>query len=112
MDFREKLIECANVLDEHKAENTVVLNLQGLSSISDYFLIASASNSRQAISLADYAEEYFEKEGLNIHHKEGVQGGDWIVLDYIDFLIHIFNGEKREYYNLDKVWSQAEKIYG
>ncbi len=112
MDFKEKLVACANVLDEHKAENTVILDLKGLSSISDYFLIASASNPRQAVSLADYAEDFFEKEGVSLHHKEGLQGGDWIVLDYMDFIIHIFNGEKREYYNLDKVWSAANKIYG
>ncbi len=112
MDFKEKLIECAKVLDERKAENTVILELKGLSSISDYFLITSGTNSRHASSLADYAEDFFAEHKVNVHHKEGLQGSDWVVLDYMDFMIHVFNDEKREYYKLDKVWQSAKKIYG
>ncbi len=112
MDFKEKLIKCAEVLEERKAEDIVILDLEGLSSISPYFLITNGTNPRHSISLADYVEDFFESEGLNLHHKEGLQGGDWIVLDYIDFIIHIFNGEKREHYNLEGLWKSANKIYG
>lgn len=112
MDFKDKLIECAKVLEDRKALDTVILELKGLSSISDYFMISSGTNSRHAASLADYAEDFFAEQGIHAHHKEGLQGSDWIVLDYMDFMIHVFNEEKREYYNLDKVWQAARKIYG
>ncbi len=112
MDFKETLIGCAEMLDEKKAENTVILELKGLSSISDYFLITSAASSRQASALADYAEDYLFERGLTVHHKEGLNGSDWVVLDYMDFMIHIFNDEKRAHYNLDNVWKEAAKIYG
>ncbi len=111
MDYKEILLDCAEYLDEKKAYKTVVLDLKGLSSISDYFLITSGDNPRQAMALADYAEDFLSSKGVVIHHKEGLDGADWVVLDYMDFMVHIFNGEKRDFYNLDEVWENAENLY-
>ncbi len=110
MDFKKLLLECREILDEHKAEDIKLLDLEGLSGIAEYFVIASSKNVKHSISLADYVEEHFEKQGLFVHHKEGANEGDWVVLDYIDFIVHVFTEEKREYYALDKVWSKAKLI--
>lgn len=112
MDFREIVLECARYIEDKKAIKTVVLDLRGKSSIADYFIIAGGENPRHAAALADYAEDKLAELGLKLHHKEGMDGADWVVLDYMDVIVHVFSGEKRDYYRLDALWSDANKIYG
>lgn len=111
MDYNELLMMAAENLNTKKAYDIVVLDLNGLGGIADYFVIASSDNSRHASALADYTEEFLEKEGFVPHHREGGGDADWILLDYFDFIIHIFTKDKRNYYKLDKLWGEAKVLF-
>ncbi len=110
-DFERIACEVAGIIDDKKGYDIKVLDLKGLGSISDYFVIATGGNARHTSALAKHVEDELAKEkGLFVHHKEGHREGDWVVLDYVDFIVHIFDEKKREYYDLDGVWSEAKII--
>ncbi len=96
-----------NALLDRKAEKLVVLNLQGLTSMSDYFVLASATNERQAQALADAVEEALREEGRRPLAVEGYQGASWILLDYGDVVFHVFHDEARRFYGLERLWGDA-----
>ncbi len=110
MPSSEKVLEKAiRLLGEKKADDLLVLNLKRFSPITDYFIIATANSSTHARSLADAVEEAMEKEGIYLHHREGYQSAQWILLDYIDFVVHIFLKEVREFYGLERLWGDAPR---
>ena len=96
---------------DKKAENLLILDLRGLTSITDYFVICSGTSSRHTRTIAEEITKTMKKKikfpGV---HTEGVQEGSWIVIDYIDIIVHIFDEETREKYQLEKLWGDAEKI--
>jgi ribosome-associated protein len=73
----------------------------------DLFLITSSDNKIQSRAIADHVEETAEKMGWDLHHREGYEEGSWILLDFVDFVVHVFLVDKREYYNLEMLWSDA-----
>lgn len=94
-----------------KANRPVVLDLRALTAMTDYFVIVSASNSRQAETIADYIYDSFKNEqALLPSAKERDEDGRWILLDYGDIVVHIFREDAREYYDLERLWSDAEII--
>ena len=97
-------------LEDKKGEDIKVLDLIGLSNIADYFIIASGNNVNQLRAMADSVEEKLFKEGYKLHHSEGYSGGAWILLDFGEIIIHIFNKEQREFYSLDRVWADAKEV--
>ena len=97
-------------LEDKKAEDIKVLDLKGMSNIADCFVIASGNNINQIRAMADEVEEKMFKAGYTLHHSEGYQAGVWILLDYGDIIVHLFNKENRKFYNLEKVWGDAEDI--
>lgn len=106
----EKAALAVNVLDKKKAENISLLKVSNLTILADYFIICSANSSTQVKALADYIEDEFAKEGIHPTSREGRGGTEWLLLDYGDIIIHIFYKEMREFYGLDKLWSDAEDI--
>lgn len=110
MDSFELAKNIATVLDNKKADNLEVIKVKDLTIISDYFVIASATNSTHVKSLADDVEFEIKKLGKSPERVEGYQGANWIVLDYLDVVVHIFYQETRDYYNLEKLWADGEKI--
>lgn len=106
----EKAALAVNVLDKKKAENISLLKVSNLTILADYFIICSANSSTQVKALADYIEDEFAKEGIHPTSREGRGGTEWLLLDYGDIIIHIFYKEMREFYGLDKLWSDAEEI--
>ena len=111
MTTYEPLTNAIKVIDQHKGERQILLDVKKISGITDYFLIASAGNILHAQSLARYVEDFLKKEyQLKPLHVEGIREGRWILLDYIDFIIHIFVEEEREFYSLEKLWGDAEHI--
>ncbi len=98
------------VLDEKKAEDIVIIDLRGRSNLTDYIVIATGRNERHAASLGEYVEKALQEKHVAIHHKEGHRTGDWVVLDYYDVIVHIFNEDKRHYYNLERLWSDAPRV--
>lgn len=96
-----------SALLDKKAEKLVVLNLGGLTVLSDYFVLASATSDRQAQALADAVEQAMKAEGRRPLSTEGYQRASWILLDYGDAVFHIFHEEARRFYGLDRLWGDA-----
>ncbi len=96
-------------IKQKKGEKTVKLDLRNLdSSICDSFVITQADNPRQVLAIADNIEDYvFEYTKQWPYHREGRENAEWILLDYIDVVVHIFLDEKRDFYKLDKLWADA-----
>ena len=99
------------LLDSKKATDIKAINISKLSALADYFVIASASNSSLVQSLSDDVEEMMSKElGIEPRRIEGYQSASWILLDFGDIIVHIFYRDAREYYGLDKLWSDGETL--
>ena len=99
----------AGLLDK-KAEKVVVLNLEGLSAISDYFVIGTAGSPRQSQAMADAVEKAMKEEGRRPLSAEGYQSGTWILLDYGDVVFHLFHEEARRFYGLERLWGDAPDV--
>jgi ribosome-associated protein len=96
----------AALLDK-KAEKLVVLNLQGLTTIADYFVLATAGSNRQAQALADAVETALKAEGRRPLSVEGYHSAAWILIDYGDVVFHVFHDEARRFYGLERLWGDA-----
>jgi len=96
-----------SALLDRKAEKIVVLNLKDLTAMSDYFVLATATNDRQGRALADGVEEAMKSEGRRPLSVEGYQSAAWILLDYGDVVFHIFHDEARRFYGLERLWGDA-----
>ncbi|UCH80948.1 MAG: ribosome silencing factor [Nitrospiraceae bacterium] len=88
----------------------VVLDLKGLSTIADFFVICSGENRNQIRAIAESIDEYFSKEKIFPIGKEGMESARWVLMDYGDMVVHIFDEETRAFYNLDKFWMDAGRI--
>ena len=94
------------ILDQNKARHIVAINLKGKSSIADYMIVASGNSSRHIQSLSEILLTHLQKNGLTECKIEGRESKDWKLIDAIDIIVHIFNPEKRNYYDLEKMWSE------
>ncbi len=110
MNAEEILQHAVAALDMHKGDDLLALKVEGLTSIADYFLLATGTSATNVRSLADYAEEALAKEGKRPLRSEGYQAGEWITLDYGDVLIHVFRREIREFYDLERLWADAKRV--
>ena len=95
-----------NTLDSNKALDIVAINLEGKSSIADFMIIASGTSSRHIQSLSEQVLEEFKNQGIKNCKIEGQESKDWKLVDGIDLIVHIFNPEKRKFYELEKIWSE------
>ena len=94
------------ILDDNKAQNISTINLRNKSYIADYMIIASGTSSRHLQALSEILVTELKKIGLNDCRIEGRESTDWKLVDAFDIIIHIFNPEKREFYDLEKMWSE------
>ncbi|MBO4834534.1 MAG: ribosome silencing factor [Lachnospiraceae bacterium] len=97
-------------LDEKKAIDIKIIDISKISVIADYFIICGASNSRQVKAIAENVEEKLGKAGVIPKSTEGYQNANWILLDYQDVIIHIFNQEQRLFYDLERIWSDGNFV--
>ncbi len=107
---KEKALLCAQAALDHKAIDLAILEVKKLSSFADYFVISSGSSDRQVQAIASHIEEKLGKQGLHPLGIEGKREGRWVLLDYGDVIIHIFYQPIREFYNLERLWSDAPKV--
>ena len=98
------------LLDSKKAEDIVVLDIRELTSIGDFFIIASAGNTTLVKTLAEEIEDKFAAQGIEPRRVEGASSAMWILIDYADVVIHIFYNEQRDFYCLERLWADAPKI--
>lgn len=94
---------------EKKARELVVLDVASLLGITDYFLIASGSSDRQVRTIAEAVEEKLKEDGLRPLRSEGAADSGWILIDYGDFIVHVFTEEMRSYYDLERLWKDAPR---
>ncbi|MDO4324412.1 MAG: ribosome silencing factor [bacterium] len=97
-------------LEEKKGEDIKIINIEGISIIADYFIIASGTNVNQVQAMADNVQEMLYKAGYECRQVEGYQSGNWILLDYNDIIIHVFCTEDRLFYDLERIWRDGKLI--
>ena len=104
------LTSTVNGLLEKKAVNPVILDLKKFQTFTDYFIIVSGTSNKHAQALADSVKEFNKKSKFPLLGEEGYRDGKWILLDYGEVIIHIFDEELREFYDIEGLWLEAEKI--
>lgn len=110
MTSLEKAKKIVAVLDSKKAKDIKLLEIKDLSSLGDYFIIASGGSTTQVKSLSDEVEDAMTKSGEEPNRVEGHQSAQWILLDYYDVMVHIFQEETRNFYNLERLWCDAPQV--
>ncbi|SPD75547.1 Ribosomal silencing factor RsfS [uncultured Desulfobacterium sp.] len=101
---------CLKIIQERKAIDPVVLEIGGLTTIADYFLIASGSSSRQVQAISRHLDRRMREEGFKPYGVEGEQEGHWVLIDYGDVIVHLFYQPYREYYDLEGLWVEAPRL--
>lgn len=100
-----------NAIDDKKGGNTRILDISVITTISDYFIVTSGNNYNQVRAIADNVEEeLLKKHGMRPERVEGYNNGEWILLDYIDYVIHVFDREQRLFYDIERIWSDGKEI--
>lgn len=100
----------AHLCSDLKANDIVLLDLARVSDATDYFVIASGSSDTHVRAIAEHVMEQLKKEGVRAHHVEGLPQGRWVLLDYIDFVVHVFHPTLRSFYQLERLWGDAATI--
>lgn len=94
---------------ERKAREVLVLDLRGISSATDWFVVASGTSDVHVKAIADRVVEGLDEEGESANHVEGLTGRRWVLLDYIDFVVHVFHPQARVFYQLENLWGDAPR---
>ncbi len=110
MNIEETIALVYKAMDDKQGEDIKILKIGAISSLADYFIITSASNERQVKAITDNIEKELEEHNVFVRAKEGTSSSNWILLDYGDFIIHVFKSEDRKFYNLERLWKDAEEI--
>ncbi|MDD5011492.1 MAG: ribosome silencing factor [Phycisphaerae bacterium] len=103
-------LESAKIALERHCTDVVVLDLKGKSPATDYFLIATGTSDRQTRTVADEITEYGKKHNFRIFGRAGYEQGKWVLLDFVDVVVHLFDEEFRQYYDLELLWGDAKKL--
>jgi ribosome-associated protein len=101
------LSRAAELLSERKAQHLMVLDLRGVSNATDFFLLASGTSDLHTRSIAEHVIDELKKDGVRPDHVEGLRGGRWVLIDYIDFVVHVFHPAARDFYQLERLWGDA-----
>jgi ribosome-associated protein len=104
------VIAAVRAADDKKALETVVLDLRELASFTDYFIITSGANTRQVQAIADGVVEELKKQGKRASRVEGYSTAEWILVDYGDFVLHVFEDKARKFYDLERLWREAIRV--
>jgi ribosome-associated protein len=95
---------------DFKANDVVLLDLRGVTDMTDFFIVASGTSDTHVRSIGERLSEEMKKEGAPAYHVEGLTMGRWVLLDFVDFVVHVFHPTLREFYQLERLWSDAESI--
>ncbi|HTK95714.1 MAG TPA: ribosome silencing factor [Terriglobales bacterium] len=108
---RQQLLAAVAACEDKKAENLAVLEMdKATSAFTDYFVICSGSNPRQIQAISDEVEQRLARAGQRPTHVEGYQKADWVLLDYVDFVVHVFSPQARSFYDLERLWKSAKRL--
>jgi ribosome-associated protein len=110
-DLKRQVSEALLACQDKQAEDVAVLELEKDSgAFTDYFVMCSGANSRQVQAIADAVDERLEALGLRVTHSEGYKQAEWVLLDYVDFVVHIFSEKARQFYDLERLWKSAKRV--
>ncbi|MEZ4531518.1 MAG: ribosome silencing factor [Thermomicrobiales bacterium] len=107
---RDLALRIAEILADTPASDTVVLDIRGLSTFSDFFVICSGENERQLRAIAEKLQEELREEGVRPQRVEGTPRSGWIVLDYNDAIVHVFDRDLRDFYRMERLWAEAPRL--
>ncbi|MDY4813704.1 MAG: ribosome silencing factor [Ruminococcus sp.] len=110
METKEQARLIAKVLNDKKGIDVKVIKISDVSVLADYMVIATGTSSTHVKSLADEVEYQLDEAGFSVSHIEGHRGNGWILLDYIDIIVHIFDDDSREYYDLERLWQDGTVV--
>ncbi len=105
--FPPEVVRVAHLALDKKAEDVLALDLRGISSATDFFLLATGLSDTQVRAIAEHILEEMEASGLRPLHVEGLEGARWVLLDYVDFVVHVFHPSARAFYQLEVLWGDA-----
>ena len=113
-NFMEQALEMVKIayqaLDDKLAEDIRIIDIREISTIADYFIIADGNNKNQVQAMVDNAEEELEKAGYPIKQMEGYREGNWVLMDFHDIIIHVFDKENRLFYDLERIWKDGKEL--
>jgi ribosome-associated protein len=110
MEGLDKALLASEIIMERKAIDPALFEVTGLTTITDYFLIASGNSSRQVQAIGRHLQRSMKEKGIRVYGIEGEQEGQWMLMDYGDLVVHIFYEPIREFYDLEGLWSEAPRI--
>jgi ribosome-associated protein len=110
-ELKQQVSAAIAACQEKKAEDISILELEKDSgAFTDYFVVCSGTNPRQIQAISDEVEDRLKKAGLRPAHVEGYKQAEWVLIDYVDFVVHIFTEKARQYYDLERLWKSAKKL--
>jgi ribosome-associated protein len=107
---REPVWEAVEAVQEKKAQDVLLLKLTEVAVFTDYFLICSGSSNRQVQAISDEVDLRLRQAGLQPAHVEGYNHAEWVLMDYVDFVVHIFSEKAREFYGLERLWRTSVRV--
>lgn len=110
MDSKKFAQKIADLVFNKKGYDVKIIDLQNIASFTDFFVICSADSDTQVKAIADEIDKTLRDEGIKCWHKEGLTALTWVLMDYVDVVVHIFKKESREFYNIEKLWGDAPTI--
>jgi ribosome-associated protein len=112
LNSKDLVIKISDIIFSKKGFNVVAIDLRKLVSFTDYFVICSADSDTQVKAISDQIDKILSESGVKCWHKEGMRALSWVLMDYVDVVVHIFKKDAREFYNLEKLWgdAQSEKL--
>lgn len=110
MNSYEQSILTAKAISSKKGLNIKLIEIGDISSLADYMVIATGTSSTHVKAIADEVEYQLDEAGISVSHIEGYRSNSWILLDYVDVIVHIFSDETREFYDLERLWQDGKEI--
>ena len=110
MTSYEIAIAVAKALDGKKGQDIKVLKTEELTTLADYFVLCTATSSTQVKAMSDACEEAMEQQGETVHHIEGHRDGAWLLMDFSCVIVHVFTDEARKFYDLERLWADAQEV--
>ena len=110
MTPKEMALTAAKALDEKKGGDIAAIEITEQTTLADYFVLCTATSTTQIKAMSDACEEAMEKQGERVHHIEGHRGGTWLLMDFSSVVVHIFMDEARKFYDLERLWGDAEEV--
>ena len=107
---RSLAVMAARTAHDDNSEDITILDLRGLSPVTDYFVICTGTSSRQMRSVAEEIADHAKKIGQRVWQVAGKDSGEWIVLDFVDVVVHLFDPKRRSYYDLELIWGEAPRV--